>query len=210
LRKAEEALKEFQEKNRTVVVPSQTGEGIGAAAGLRGQLIAAEMQLQNIRSFATESNPEVVRLKRMIAEYKRQMSQAQYGDGLDLPPTSQNPGRSQKDIYLPAAKVPGTLLEIVRLARDVKVQETVYALLTQQLEQAKITEAQDTPVVQLLDPALPPDRPKPLKIGQTAAIYGSLGIFAGVLIVLIFDYTTCNWSEIKSCVLSSIHPSNAK
>ncbi|MBI2351245.1 MAG: hypothetical protein HYV00_07200, partial [Deltaproteobacteria bacterium] len=62
LRKAEEALKEFQEKNRTVVVPSQTGEGIGAAAGLRGQLIAAEMQLQNIRSFATESNPEVVKL----------------------------------------------------------------------------------------------------------------------------------------------------
>ena len=210
LRKAEEALKDFQEKNRTVVVSAQAGEALGAAAALRGQLIATEIQLQQMRSFATESNPEVVRLKRMIAEYKRQMSQAQYGDGLDLPPTSQNPGRSQKDIYLPAAKVPGTLLEITRLTRDVKIQETVNSMLTEQLEQTKLSEVQDTTVVQPLDPALPPEAPKPVKIGQTAVIYGSLGIFAGVLIVLIFDYTTCNWLEIKSHVLNAIHPSIGK
>lgn len=210
LRKAEEVLKAFQEKNRAVVISAQATEGISASATLRAQLIASEVQLQQVRSFATESNPEVVRLKRTIAELRRQIGQAQYGAGLDLPHVSQNPGHSQKDIYLPAAKVPETVLEVTRLTREVKVQETVYTLLTQQLEQTKITEAQDTPVVQLLDPALPPGVPKPLKIGQTAAIYGSLGIFAGVLIVLIFDYTTCNWSEIKSCVLSAIHPSNAK
>jgi hypothetical protein len=40
----------------------------------------------------------------------------------------------------------------------VKVQETVYAMLTQQLEQAKIAEAKDVPAVQILDMAVPPDR----------------------------------------------------
>lgn len=210
LRKNEEALKSFQEKNRAVVIPVQTTEAISAAATLRAQLINAEIQLQQVRSFATESNPEVVRLKRTIAEYKRQIGQAQYGAAMDLPPDSQKPGQSQKDIYLPAVKVPETILEFTRLAREVKVQESVYMLLIQQLEQAKISELQDALVVQLLDPALPPEAPKPLKIGQMAALYGALGIFAGVLMALVFDYTTCNWSEMKSRILSSIHPSDAK
>ena len=127
-----------------------------------------------MRSFATESNPEVIRLKGRIAELKNQMGQAQYGAALDLPPITKNSGHSQKEIYLPAAKVPQIQLEFSRLARDVKVQEEVYSALIQQLEQAKLTEAQDVPVVQLLDPALPPDRPKSLKLGNA-----SNGVFHG-------------------------------
>ena len=119
-------------------------------------------------------------------------------------------GDMANSMRLPGTQVPKVAMELLRLTRDQKVQEGVYTLLTQQLEQAKITEAQDLPVVQVLDPALPAGGPKPLKIGQMAAIYGVVGIFVGVLLALVLDYTARNWSEIKSRTLSAVHLSNAK
>jgi hypothetical protein len=41
------------------------------------------------------------------------------------------------------------------LTREVKIQNTVFTLLTQQLEEAKIAEARDMPKVQIIDPAVP-------------------------------------------------------
>lgn len=203
LKEAEEVLKSFQEKNRVQVFVSQTTEAISASTALRSQLIATEVELKNLRSFATDSNPEVIRLKGRIAELKRQIGQAQYGTGLDLPPMTQNPGHSQKEIYLPAAKVPEIQLEFTRLSRNVGVQAGVYSLLTQQLEQAKIAEAQDAPVLQLLDPALPPNSPKPRKIGQQMLIYGLVGAFAGIFLAVVFDYLLHNWQVIKSRTLDA-------
>lgn len=204
LRKAEENLKDFQEKNRTVVLPTQATEAITAAATLRAQLVAQEIQLQQVRRFATESNPEVITLKRIIGELKRQIGQAQYGSGMDLPPAGQNRGGSQKEIYLPAAKVPETVLAFSRLARDVKVQEALYTLLLQQLEQAKISELQDIPSVEILDPALPPGQPKPINIGQKMVIYGFIGMSVGIMLALVFDYLCHNWLAIKSRVFNMV------
>lgn len=52
--------------------------------------------------------------------------------------------------------VPDLALQYGRLFRELKVQETLYALLTSQYEQAKITEARDTPTVQVLTRLSPP------------------------------------------------------
>ena len=52
----------------------------------------------------------------------------------------------EPDFTVPFPKVPEVGLELARLTRDVKVQETLVSLLTQQLEQAKIAEAKDMPV----------------------------------------------------------------
>jgi tyrosine-protein kinase Etk/Wzc len=48
--------------------------------------------------------------------------------------------------------------DLVRLIRDQKVYEQLYLLLTAELEQARIRETMNTPTVQLLDPAVPPER----------------------------------------------------
>lgn len=196
LHDSEESLKDFQLKNRTVVVTSQTTEAISASAGLRGQLIATELELKNILNYATDSNPEVIKLRRKIGELKRQMGEAQYGAGMDLP--AMNPNRSQKEFYLSAAKVPEVVLEHNRLMRDVRTQESVYTLLTQQLEQAKIAEAQEIPVVQILDPARPPGDLQQIKIGEDMLIYGIVGGFASMFFALLFDYVMANWAKIKS------------
>src|SRR2546425_9538571 len=97
-----------------------------------------------MRNFATEANPEIIALRRRIDEMNRQLAQMQYGE------SRATPAGDRHDFTVPFAKVPGVGLELARLTRDVKVQETLVTLLTQQVEQARIAEARDIPVVQVL------------------------------------------------------------
>src|SRR5262245_4818678 len=155
LRRAEEALRQFQETNKVIALQEQAKGVVETAAQLKGEIMAAEVQLEVMRNFATEANPEMVKLKRRIEEMKRHLSQMQYGKGWMLPAESRNPGEPRKEFYVPFAQFPEVGLEWARLTREVKVQETIYTLLTQHFEQAKIAEARDMPTVRILDKAVP-------------------------------------------------------
>src|SRR2546422_9998238 len=143
---AEETLRRFQERNRAVVLQEQTRGAIEGAARLKGEIMAAEVQLQVTRSFATEANPDIIAIRRRIEEMKRQLANMQYGDDNASVSRPSPPDSDRREIYVPVARVPGVGLELARLTREVKVQETLVSLLTQQLEQAKIAEAKDLPV----------------------------------------------------------------
>jgi uncharacterized protein involved in exopolysaccharide biosynthesis len=184
---AEENLRRFQEQNKAVSISDQARGVIEATARLRGEIMASEVQLKVIRGFATESNPEVVRLKSRIGELKRQLAQAQYSAGLDLPSVADN-AVNQREIYLPPARMPQVGLELARLTRDLKVQETIYTLLTQQLEQSKIAEAQDLPVVQVLDRAFPALQKARPKIKLNMAIAGVISLFLGMFLAFSLEY----------------------
>ena len=140
-----------------------------------------------MQNFATELNPEVIRLKRKISVLKHQVAQVQY-DTIDLPGVTANPGHRKMDIYLPPAKFPEVGLKLARLARDLKVQDTVYMLLTQQYEQIKIAEAKDTPVVQVLDRAVPAIRKSKPKIKLNMALAGAVSLFLGVFLAFLLEY----------------------
>jgi uncharacterized protein involved in exopolysaccharide biosynthesis len=188
LKQAEETLRRFQESNKTVVLDAQIRAGLEAAALVKGQIAAAEVQLEVMRTFATENNPQVVQQKRQIEEMKRQLAQMQYSRGLELPSESANPGQRRQEIYVPTVKVPELGIALARLTRDVKVQETLFTVLTQQFEQAKIAEARDTPTVQVLDKAVPAERKSKPKTRQNMAIAGALSLFVGIFLAFFLEY----------------------
>jgi uncharacterized protein involved in exopolysaccharide biosynthesis len=188
LRQAEEALRRFQENNKAIVMQEQAKGAIEEAAKVKGQIVAAEAQLEFMRTFSTESNPQVLAQKRQLEELKRQLGQMQYGRGMDLPPESTNPGQPRREFHVPFTKVPELGMELVRLTRDVKVQETVYNLLTAQYEQAKIAEARDTPTVQVLDKAVPAERKSKPKTTLNMAIAGALSLFVGIFLAFFLEY----------------------
>lgn len=188
LRQAEDALRRFQERHKAIALQEQAKGIVEAAARLKGEIMASEVQLEVMRNFATEANPEVIKLKRQIEEMKRQLAQMQYGKGWELPSESRNPGSPRKEIHVPFAGVPELGLELARLTRDVKVQETVYTLLTQQLEQAKVAEAKDTPVVQVLDKAVPAERKSKPKIKLNMALAGAISLFLGGFLAFFLEY----------------------
>lgn len=180
---AEEALRRFQERNRAVVLQEQTRGAIEAAARLKGEVIASEVQLEVMRNFATDTNPEVVALRRKIEEMRRQLAQMQFGDAVSGPQSAVDP-RDQRDFSMPFARVPQLGLELARFSRDVKVQETLVTLLGQQLEQVKLVEAKDLPVVQVLDRAVPAARPSWPRLRLNLAVAGLASFSAGVLVAL--------------------------
>src|SRR3989442_1232343 len=184
---AERTLRHFEELNRAVVLQDQTRAAIDAAARLKAEMMAAEVQLQVIRNFATDANPDTVALRRRIEEMKRQLARMQYGeDALGRQGTSGDGNRG--DFYVPPARLPEVGLELTRLVREVKVQETLVTLLTQQLEQVKIAEARDMPMVQVLDRAVPAIYPSKPRLWVNLALAGVGSLVAGVCLAFFLQH----------------------
>ena len=78
------------------------------------------------------------------------------------------------EIVVPFARVPRVGLDLARLTREAKVQQTVFELLTQQYEQAKIAEARDSPIVQVLDRAVPAEWKSKPKTTLNTALGGAI------------------------------------
>lgn len=171
--KVENALKEFQTQNRTVAIEAQSKAMIEAAATIQAQIMAQEVQLQVMGTYLSSDNPEVARIQSSLSELRKQLQIMESGKG----EKNKLPG----DRLRPAiTSVPALALEYGRLARDLKIQETLYALLTSQYEQAKLTEARDTPTVQVLDPAVPAERKSRPKILLNVLIAGILSLLIGI------------------------------
>jgi len=179
--KAEEALKEFQTKNKAVHLEAQGRVAIEAAAMIQAEISATEVQLQVMESYLTPDNPEVVRMRSNLGELKKQLALLETGKG----GKGQLPGDRMHPAFI---TVPSLVLEYGRLLREVKVQEALNTMLTSQYEQAKIAEARDTPSVQVLDPAIPAERKSKPTIKLNMLVAGVLALFLGIFLAFFLEY----------------------
>ena len=146
---AEDTLRSFQEKNRAISINDQMKAQIQNVAELEGRLAMAEIELGLLQRTMAPGRPEIVRKQMEISETKRRINEMNEGV-----PGSADYGT----LSVPFARVPGLTLEYGRLLREVKVQETLFGLLTEQHESAKIQEVKDTPTIQVLDVAKAPEK----------------------------------------------------
>lgn len=191
LKKAEEDLLKFQERHKAVALQEQARSTVEAAATLKGEIVAAMVKLEGMRNYATDDNPEVIMQKRSLEEMKRQLAGMEFGDGLKTGSWSQSSETASGgagEFSVPFTNFPELNLELARLTRNLKIHETVYTLLTEQLEEAKIAEARDTPTVQLLDVAIPAEQHSRPRRGLTAAVAGFSGLCLGIFLALAIEY----------------------
>jgi tyrosine-protein kinase Etk/Wzc len=168
---AEIALKETEETTGAVSVSGQTGLAIGQVAQLQSQIISREVQLDAMRNSATDQNPDVIRLNSELSslrEQLRQMENAKPGKG-----------RSPGDILLTPRALPADQLEFLRKQRDVQYHTLIFDLIARQFEAARLDEAKASPVIQVLDPAEPPDRKSSPYRALWMLIGGILGFIYG-------------------------------
>ena len=152
-------LAQFSSKNNTLDIRDEGRAMLDAAAGIAGQMIAAQSQLEGLRQIYTDSNPRVRSLNAHVTELRKQLDKlggakvptGATGDQAAVDPTSDMP-------YPSIQKLPLLGVKYADLYRQVKIQETVYELLTQQYEMAKVQEAKEIPSVKTLDPARVPER----------------------------------------------------
>jgi len=155
---ASNQLAQFSSKNNTLDIQQEGRAMLDAAANLAGQMIAAQSQLEGLRQIYTDSNPRVQSLNARVAELRKQLerlSGANRGPGNSAAPAPGSPGG------LPYPSIQNLPLLGVKYAdyyRRAKIEETVYELLTEQYELAKVEEAKETPSVKVLDPGRIPER----------------------------------------------------
>ena len=93
---------------------------------------------------------------------------------------------SAGDPMIPVANVPEAGLEYIRALREVKYHDSLFEVLAKQYEAARIDEAKEAPVIQVVDPAVPPER----KSGPHRAILSVLGAMMSAFSGAIFVFFT--------------------
>jgi tyrosine-protein kinase Etk/Wzc len=213
LREGEDRLKAYQSQTKAVVMEGQAKAAIEGAAKLEGQILAAEVQLKTLETYSTPRNPDVIKLRESVEEMRRQLKRMEYGrgpagsgqraagsrQGTDVKgQTSEVRGQGSEssasegeggggDFAMPLGSIPTTGTQLARLIREAKIQETIFTLLTQQLEQAKIAEAKDTPTVRILDRAVPPEWKSRPSVLRNTIVAGILSLLGGVILAIVIE-----------------------
>lgn len=178
LAKAEEDYRKFQEQNKAVALDEQMKAIIGNIAELKGQLVLAEIELGVLKRTFLPSHTSVKQQEAKIQEIKRQISLLEEG-----------PKDSSTDaMSIPVSAAPNLGLELARLTRELKIQSTVFELLTQQYEQAKIQEKKDTPTIQILDHPRPPEKKSSPRRTVMALLAGILSFFMATIIAFVSEF----------------------
>lgn len=161
LEKAQKEMSEFASTHTAIDMKEQTRATVDAAAKLEGQVIFEQSELDSLRQVYGDENVRVRSARARVGELQRQLEMI---SGTSAPLVTDNSGNPNSAVTLDrtVADYP-SLRQLPRLAvpfadiyRRVRVQETLYEMLTQQYELARIQEAKDVPVVRVIDfPGIP-------------------------------------------------------
>jgi len=153
LEDAERQFSAFASKNTALDIKEQTKAMVESAAVLEGQIVVSESELESMRQIYTPNNVRVRAMQARVDELKRE---AEKLGGTDA---SLLPGAIQTDQQFPSVrKLPLLGVEWADLYRRLKVQETVFELLSQRYELARIQEAKEVPTVNVVDQAFVPEK----------------------------------------------------
>jgi tyrosine-protein kinase Etk/Wzc len=180
---AEEDLKRTEQTTGVIQLDSQSRALIETAAAIRAQISEREVQIQGMQTYATGENAQLLQAQEELAGLRAQL--AKLGGSEDS---------ATGGLLVPKGKVPEASLQYIRAYREVKYNETIFEIIARQFEAAKLDEARQGALIQVVDPAIPPDRrsfPKRalIVLGATAA---------GFLIGIFFALFQSSFARLKS------------
>lgn len=194
--KAEQSLKGSLETRGMISVDGESRGLIETVARLRAQVSAKTIELDAMRAFVTSNHPNYLRVAEEIGSLKSELAKIENGSG----------ARTASGVD--AATSAGGLENIQRM-RDLKYYQMLYELLAKQYEAARLDEAKDPSIIQVLDAAVTPERqvrPKRVLLVLIAAL-GAL--FVAILWAffvetkkraLLRPASAARWAEFKSLV----------
>ncbi|MBN1348200.1 hypothetical protein JXJ21_02205 [candidate division KSB1 bacterium] len=208
LAKAEEEFNAFQKEFGAINLPIQTEAEITAAAELKAQIIAKEVEVGSLEKFVTKSHSTYQQAKIELMEMQRKYKELKSGTI-----GSQSKG-AEKDLFLPFDDIPDIGLDYARKYREVVLQEKLLEFMLPQYEQAKIQEARDIPTILIIDHAAKPEKkskPKRMLIVLLAGFLCILGFMIAAYISVNMDYMKQNdfkrYEQINS-IFTQIKPKN--
>jgi tyrosine-protein kinase Etk/Wzc len=196
LKRAEEALRSFEVKNKAIKVDSQAAASIQGIARLKAEIISREVQLASLKSYQTDESQEVKALQTALGKLRSQLGGLIGGGG-------------SGDGIPNMGSAPNLGIEYLRRMRELKIQEAIFEQLTKQYELAKLTEAKDSSSLQVLDEAVVPiKKSKPMR-ALIVILATVTAFFIGVFMTFIQEYFAKmpeedrrRWEEIRGLLFT--------
>jgi capsule polysaccharide export protein KpsE/RkpR len=198
LERAQQDMSEFASTHTAIDMKEQTRATVDAAAKLEGQIIFEQSELDSLRQVYGDENVRVRSARARVSELQHQF---QTISGTSAPletdkspilePTS-TADRTLAD-YPSLRQIPRLAVPYADIYRRVRIQETLYEMLTQQYELARIQEAKDVPVVRVIDaPGIPEKKSFPPR-ALFAVLITALILTGACARILLLD----RWSQLS-------------
>lgn len=185
---AEVALRTTQEKTGLIQPDGQVQAIISGIAQLKANIAAKEVQIKSMRTFATGQNPDLLRAQEELRGLQAQLSKLEM-----------NQSSKGGDFMVPTGRLPEVGVEYIRRLRDVKYFETMFELLAKQYELAKIEEAKDASVIEVLDKAIPAEK----KSKPRRALITLVGLLVGGVLAVLLAFIKDAYSRSRANPLSN-------
>lgn len=173
--RTEESVKRFQEKTGAMHVEEQVKAVIKNIAQLRAEIAAKEVEIKVVKTYSKPSNPDLQKAEATLNGMKAELAKLESKNG------------SGNDSMIPAGRMPSVGTEYVRKLRDLKFNEALYDLLFKQYEVAKLDEAQDAAVIQVIDRAVPPEKRVKPNIVSMVSVVGLLSFIFSLVAVFFLE-----------------------
>lgn len=184
LLKAEKALSDFSSVNTTLDIKEQTRAMVDAGSKLQAEMIVGQSELASLKQIYGDDNVRVRSVQARIGELQGEL-QKMSGSSVEVPAGDAKSESNSSGMYPSLRQIPRLAVPYANLYRDVRIQETVFELLSQQYELARVEEAKDTPVVSVFEqPMIAEKKSFPPRAPMTLLLtLFFVGIAAAILIL---------------------------
>jgi tyrosine-protein kinase Etk/Wzc len=170
---AELTFQQVQQSKGLIHLDAQANVTIGSLALLHSEMATKQVELQGIRSYSTERNPDVQLAESEFSALEAEAAQLEQH------------GESKGSSEITLKDLPKVGLDFVRAQRELQYDQSLFDVLLRQYEAARLDEAKEAAVIEVVAAAIEPDRhssPKRLLILAVGTFVGLfLGCFAALL-----------------------------
>src|SRR5258706_4159514 len=167
------SFSDFASKNTAIDIPAQGRAMVEAAARLQGELIAVQSELEGLKQVYTDDNVRVRSARARMDELQKKLNEIGSAG-------TEGGAKADDSLYPSIRRLPILGVTYADLYRRTKIEETVYELLTEQYEMAKVQEAKEIPSVKILDAAIVPTK----KTFPPRAVITVLGALLGLAMAM--------------------------
>ncbi len=173
---AEVHFQDVQQKSGLVSLNAQSVAMIESLGSLHAQVAAKQVEVEAMRSYSTDNNPEVQLAKSELRSLETEAARAEQH------------GRSSAPSGLGLADVPEAGMEYLRAQHEVQYQLTLFDLLLKQYDAARLDEGKEAAIIQVVEPAVPPEKKSAPQRGVIMLLATLIGLFVSYLVVRLLHW----------------------
>ena len=177
---AEFTLKKVEQQKGVVEPDAQSRGLITGLTELQAQAAAKQVEVRAMRSYSTEQNPNVQLAENQLASLEAEIQRLQQS----------NPSRSPTGMGL--QNVAGGAMDYLRATHELQYRQTLFDLLMRQYDAARLDEVKEADVIQVVEPAMPPELRSSPHRGSIVLTFAILGFLSACSYLYLGNFLRSN------------------